>query len=310
MDPEDDQAAADAAQTNGGGDSTDNGVAAPSGGPMQIAPGLWAGDFQNGSGLLGVRMDLADNSLVGTAPTGSASASPTGLTTTVDPYAWMRQLGDQGIAYQVKDGKISVYETRQDDGNDGTWQVAVKDNESFDPKQMNRLSPQDLSNPVYQDLHAFGRAMGYLSQAPYGVPLINQVQTAGIPTVMVPDGQDRFDVDSGSRGAVYWDPTAAHTVIGPTDALPGLVGLPFQSPAMALFHEYGHASHSLTDHSAFLSDNGTPLSDGYTTAEEKRTIDTLETPEALWLGEPTRTNHQGRTFRVSDPLLHALAQRR
>ncbi len=73
-----------------------------------------------------------------------------------------------------------------------------------------------------------------------------------------------------------------------------------QSPALGVLHEFGHALHDLENNSNFIENSSIsiPL---YHDKEEQITIDNIETPAALKLGEPIRKNHGGKAVLVPTP---------
>jgi len=79
-----------------------------------------------------------------------------------------------------------------------------------------------------------------------------------------------------------------------------------QSPALGLLHEIGHflgyAKDGKKEHYKRKKPYGSDSPDRlYDNPEEKRVVDTIETPAAGKLKEPTRTNHRGKPARTKGP---------
>ena len=70
-----------------------------------------------------------------------------------------------------------------------------------------------------------------------------------------------------------------------------------QSPALGFLHEAGHALQSLEAPVQFNNDRDT-YDPKYNTAEERRVIESIETPAAQRMGEPTRHDHGGEPVQV------------
>jgi hypothetical protein len=262
-----------------------------------------------------------------TGATGSASPAD-------DPYSVAsnkRKLDDAGIANTIgPDGRLSVY-FRFIEGHDdlpSKWVTAT-------PAELN--DPSLKIRPIVQDYGTYAKSVKYLSRIPEAAAEIRQFQASGLPIVMLDDANNRFEahlpVSGGPPirslgGTIYWDPTAA---MGTTDrtwitdandkpffepAVPNPFDIhnqyttsgAYQSPALMLLHEMGHANQYLRLPASF---GATPLvtgggyiqlpdstgaglihpANGMTNLEEQLNIEGLETRVALALGEPTRTNH-------------------
>lgn len=286
--------------------------------PAEIAPGLIAGDFVNGKGLLGIRRTSdADG---GSDAPGSPAPDwgPNGPADPYDVYRWMQSLGDHGIAYRIKDGKLSVYETREGPDAPTPGAYGVVDVDDYVPGQQDdqpvewRRYPapanvrQDLGYPVPQDIDAYRAARDYLGGDPNSAAMWARVEAAHVPVVMIaddkdrkPEHQDRFEVGAQSwpNGIVYWNPArGAQVPTSPTQGsiLDSLMGrAPIQSPALLLDHEFGHADRWLRDPTGWARDIQTRTGDDWDNLEEKRDIQDVETPAAQRLDEPTRTSHRG-----------------
>jgi hypothetical protein len=288
------------------------------GGPVQVAPGVFAGDFVNGKGLLGMVQTAGAD---GGAPPAAPDWGPNQPVDPYDAYAWMQRLGDHAIPYKIdngrntKDTELSVFEARE--GPDGAMPGAygIVDADDYVPGQQDdqptdwRRYPapnvrQDLSHPILQDPAAYQAARTYLNGNPESAARGARIDAAHIPVVMIPEDpiathNTRFEVgpQSWPNGIVYWHPRLGTLV--PLDASRGsfrdaLIGrAPVQSPSLALDHEFGHADRWLRDPAGYAKDLKHKTYDDWTNLEEKRNIQDVETPAARRLGEPTRSSHGG-----------------
>ena len=82
------------------------------------------------------------------------------------------------------------------------------------------------------------------------------------------------------------------------------VPLSIISPALAIYHEFGHALGVETNFDKYVDDVRT-VDSQYENREEKRVVTTVETPKAIELGEPVRNNHKYRELKdVQDITYH------
>jgi hypothetical protein len=98
---------------------------------------------------------------------------------------------------------------------------------------------------------------------------------------------DHFDANAN---AVFWDP---HSALRTTQG-------GGQSPALGLGHELDHAACASAARAIRAA---TPDVD-YQNKEERRVIRGSEAHAAATLGESSRYDHAGRTYRVASPLAH------
>lgn len=76
-----------------------------------------------------------------------------------------------------------------------------------------------------------------------------------------------------------------------------------QSPALGFLHELAHFVNYVEDPVAYSDrkKGGDDMSDPYHNPEEELVITKVETPAAIILKEPIRTNHNGKAVKVSGP---------
>jgi hypothetical protein len=74
-----------------------------------------------------------------------------------------------------------------------------------------------------------------------------------------------------------------------------------QTPALGVLHEAGHALQDLQNPQQLQKDAATSVP-AYGNREEQRVIDTIETPAAMKLHEPTRQHHGGTAIQVQCPV--------
>jgi hypothetical protein len=135
--------------------------------------------------------------------------------------------------------------------------------------------------------HDFDRATQYLSADRGERALIGRLE----------HGTERVTLTTNARNQDYFDP-ATHTIHwDPHSALRTDAG-GRQSPALGLGHEIDHAVH---DGPREWLRAQTPDA-RYDTAEERRVICGSERHAAHTLGEGTRTDHGGATYRVASPV--------
>ncbi len=96
---------------------------------------------------------------------------------------------------------------------------------------------------------------------------------------------------------VYWDPEMGIETIDEE----GLPTSEYQSPALGLYHELGHAFNETTQKVKYWLRRFTK-DDDYGTKEEKNVIENYETPMAKEMEEPVRENHLGHEVEVKGPL--------
>jgi RHS repeat-associated protein len=130
----------------------------------------------------------------------------------------------------------------------------------------------------------YGLAKAYVSIDPVTKANFDKLENSPIHYKLVTnnDHDDTFDTDTNE---IYWDPNSALRTTN------GCI----QSPAIGLAHEVDHAVNGST----FLVNISDPNYDFW---EERRVITGSETRLAKLLGEPTRTNHDGKPLRVNGPL--------
>jgi RHS repeat-associated protein len=127
----------------------------------------------------------------------------------------------------------------------------------------------------------YEKAKKYLSKDPKMEVQIKAVEKAKKKFKLKTNSSDD-DSFNPRNNTINWDPKSAlRTTSGGK-----------QSPALGLGHEICHAGKN--------NPNLTPVP-GYDNAEERRVIVGPETSAAITLGEDTRTNHGGSTYRVSGP---------
>ena len=107
-------------------------------------------------------------------------------------------------------------------------------------------------------------------------------------------------IEEGTGHAFYYRSSTKTITFDPTSGLevsPGNV----QTPALGVLHEAAHAESDLINPAQHLKDASTPAPGGYDNVEERDAIQNVETPAAIKIGEPTRTNHGGTAVRVGCP---------
>ena len=109
-------------------------------------------------------------------------------------------------------------------------------------------------------------------------------------------GRTTFVIAKNSHGDDHFDPSSRTVAWDPHSALRTTDG-GRQSPALGLGHELAHADEDARVR-AYLA--ATP-SVRYDDAEERRVIRGAEAHAARSLGEATRYDHDGTTYRVSSP---------
>jgi hypothetical protein len=129
-------------------------------------------------------------------------------------------------------------------------------------------------------------AFAYLRRDAVERALIARVEHSRVPHRIVIDhrGDDSYAADTH---AIFWDPTSAmHTTHGGS-----------QSPALGLGHELDHAAagDAMFGMLAAIPDRR------FDNAEERRVILGSERHAAHTLHESTRSDHDGRIYRVKSP---------
>jgi RHS repeat-associated protein len=134
-----------------------------------------------------------------------------------------------------------------------------------------------------------GEMMAYLKKGGAAAPLL---KLEASPTVVtIKEGPtDYMAYFGGTRKEILLDPLSG------LEVGEGKI----QTPALGLLHEAAHALQDIENPEQFKKDVGTSIS-GFTTAEEKRVIETIESPAAKKLGEPTRSSHGGKPVQVKCP---------
>jgi hypothetical protein len=94
---------------------------------------------------------------------------------------------------------------------------------------------------------------------------------------------------------VRWDPRSALQIYDNEGKVTGQ-----QTPALGLFHEFGHAFRHLFKRKEFREDSYTPDPE-YDTKEERKTTTDYENPAARKLGETERFNHRGWPYKSDSP---------
>ena len=94
---------------------------------------------------------------------------------------------------------------------------------------------------------------------------------------------------------VRWDPRSALQIYDNEGKVTGQ-----QTPALGLFHEFGHAFRHLFKRKEFREDSYTPDPE-YDTKEERKTTTEYENPAARKLGETERFNHSGWPYKSDSP---------
>jgi hypothetical protein len=134
----------------------------------------------------------------------------------------------------------------------------------------------------------YERAKAYLCKDPLEAHLFRSVENA-------PDGR-HFRIRANHRDNDYFDPNTNTIGWDPYSALRTASG-GAQSPALGLGHEVDHA-----DEDPAIAQRLLRHADArYDNREERRVILGSETQAARFLGEATRRNHDGVTYRVASP---------
>lgn len=132
-------------------------------------------------------------------------------------------------------------------------------------------------------------AKSYLSRDPHEARLFAKLENA-------PDGR-HFRIRANHRDEDYFDPNS--NIIGwdPYSALRTTRG-GTQSPALGLGHEIDHADKNPSAAQRLMRH----IDAKYDNKEERRVILGSETEAAHLLGESTRHDHGGTTYRVASPV--------
>jgi len=221
----------------------------------------------------------------------------------LSPYAFV---GNTPIMAKDPDGKKIVIHYTDAKGRDK--KVVLKKMTDVETKLLVRANA--TGNQFLTDAY---ETLNYLSSEPAIQEAVNHRTALDVHEVSDPSQSSIYETGvggaslcvPGSYTLTYNSREAIETV---TDAeavkLPGeRVGTgEIQSPALGFLHEIGHFLHvanspDFTAHDV-LQGTELPLWDN---AEEQRNTMEVETPAAIRLGEPTRTNHKGIGREVASP---------
>jgi hypothetical protein len=137
----------------------------------------------------------------------------------------------------------------------------------------------------------FDRAVAYLSQDPVERALFARLEHGAQHVTLTTNRHDADYYDPNTH-AIHWDPHSAMATANGGR----------QSPALGLGHEVDHAVHD----GPREWQRSQTFDPRYDTAEERRVITGSERHAAHTLGEGTRTDHGGATYRVDSPVAMAL----
>jgi hypothetical protein len=104
---------------------------------------------------------------------------------------------------------------------------------------------------------------------------------------------------NGLTHTIKYNPAAALEVLDTRNNQMHFTGT-FQTPALGLFHEIGHAWNFFVDQAGYWDRNFTK-DHPYDNKDDRYVIENYETPAAKVLGEPTRLNHTGWMYESTGP---------
>ena len=171
---------------------------------------------------------------------------------------------------------------QQDPAKDGINWYTYADN-----NPLTGIDPEGLKLVLVGDKLSISHALRYLRKDRKMRKIINDLKKShtNYKIITIDNDDDRYDP---ATRKVYWDPHSALLTTGGGR----------QSPALGLGHELGHADISPARQRELSI---TPCPE-YENMEERRVITEIETPVARHLGEGTRADHFGRTYRVRTPM--------
>jgi trimeric autotransporter adhesin len=209
------------------------------------------------------------------------SGTPVGVAPEGDPYSIdvnREKLDRRGIYNTIDDNSLSIY-------FDANGQIASTESYSANP---------NLYHPVVQDYGSLKLSFEYLSQDPNARGNIETFLSTDMPIVM--NGSDNFVLSFNAQHSyVTWNPTMALQI---SEGV-------YQSPALGLYHEVGHALRWMTSRSATFDDLRmsirSPETNRWTPVAEDVILRQYEIPTARFLGEPVRFDHAGKSKTVQSP---------